>query len=154
MIKNLMINDKILDKKYKTDRNQNTKKKAILSLLLVTTLALTTACRKQSSFFEKTMLQDTIVASVNGYDVFLRKNKHENYSNNNCDNDYIDVFSGVEYHDATSTEKECYFHNVKVDIDNIRPITAYLTYDELVKDEFTKEDFVQVQKRLNKSNSK
>ncbi len=112
-----------------------------------------------SSLLEVTILEDTYVITDSNNDVFVVR-PTESYQGDNfntlldtdgCVSHYIDVLSNNCYHEKASADDVCRlaeFGVFSIDIEQQKPISAYLTKEDLLKSEFTDEDIIEIIQRV------
>lgn len=112
-----------------------------------------------SSLLEGTILEDTYVITDSNNDVFVVR-PTESYPGDNfntlldtdgCVSHYIDVLSNNCYHEKASADDVCRlaeFGVFSIDIEQQKPISAYLTKEDLLKSEFTDEDIIEIIQRV------
>ena len=116
------------------------------------------------SLLEGTILEDTYVITDSNADIFIVR-PTESYQGDNfntlldtdgCVNHYIDVLSNNCYHEKTFEEDVCRLAEsgvFSIDIEQQKPISVYLTKEDLLKSEFSEEDIVEIIQRAKDDSS-
>ena len=116
------------------------------------------------SLLEGTILEDTYVITDSNADIFIVR-PTESYQGDNFsiwhDKDgyvshYIDVLSNNCYHEKDSEEDVCRLSEsgvFSIDIEQQKPISVYLTKEDLLKSEFSEEDIVEIIQRAKDDSS-
>ena len=116
------------------------------------------------SLLEGTILEDTYVITDSNADIFIVR-PTESYQGDNFsiwhDKDgyvshYIDVLSNNCYHEKTMEDEKCSiaeFGVFSIDVEHKKPISTYLTKEDLLKSEFTDEDVVEIIERIKSDSS-
>lgn len=113
-------------------------------------MATMVACVKEEkdNVLAGTILENTIVATTDDGNVYLVDGTINNTTNNGCKKDslhYKDVISGNYYHLMEDENDKCLLRSyINVDFETMVPISLYLTKEELLKDDFTKEEIVDI----------
>ena len=112
-----------------------------------------------SSLLEGTILEDTYVITDSNNDVFVVC-PTESYQGDNfntlldtdgCVSHYIDVLSNNCYHEKASEDDVCRLAEsgvFSIDIEQQKPISVYLTKEDLLKSEFSDEDIIEIIQRV------
>lgn len=116
------------------------------------------------SLLEGTILEDTYVITDSNADIFIVR-PTESYQGDNfntlldtdgCVSHYIDVLSNNCYHEKTFEEDVRRLSEsgvFSIDIEQQKPISVYLTKEDLLKSEFSEEDIVEIIQRAKDDSS-
>ena len=107
------------------------------------------------SLLEGTVLEDAYVITDSNNDILIVRPtvtygdyKFETrLDKDNHANHYIDVLSNNCYHEKTMEDEKCSiaeFGVFSIDVEHKKPISTYLTKEDLLKSEFTDEDVVEI----------
>lgn len=116
-------------------------------------MATMTACGKEEkdNVLDGTILENTIVATTDDGNVYLVEETINNKTVNECKDSfhYKDVISGNYYHLMEDENDKCPLGSyINVDFETMEPISLYLTKEELLKGDFTKEEIVDIINRV------
>lgn len=124
-------------------------KKLTPFVLTGTIMATMVACGKEEkdNVLDGTILEDTIVATTTDGNSYLVKPLSDAYILSKCKNNYHyeDVISGNYYHLMDGDDNKCSVVTcINVDFETMEPISLYLTKEELLKDDFTEKEIVDI----------
>ena len=125
-------------------------KKITPFVLAGTIMATMAACGKEEekdNILAGTILENTIVATTDDGNVYLVEETINNRTSNECKDSfhYKDVISGNYYHLMEDENDKCTLGSyINVDFETMEPISLYLTKEELLKDDFTEEEIVDI----------
>lgn len=116
------------------------------------------------SLLEETVLEDTYVITDSNNDILIVRPTETygdyifetRYNKDNYANHYIDVLSNNCYHEKTTEDERCSIAKIgvlSIDVEQKKPISTYLTKEDLLKSEFTDEDVVEIIERIKSDSS-
>ncbi len=124
-------------------------KKLTPFVLVGTIMATMVACGKEEkdNVLDGTILENTIVATTDDGNVYLVEETTNYRTSNGCKDSfhYKDVISCNYYHLMEDENDKCTLGSyINVDFETMEPISLYLTKEELLKDDFTEEEIVDI----------